>query len=203
MRPRSLAALLFLPLALALALGAFPGCSQRSPAEATSCVCPGEAETVVDPALLAFLSKARAAHHKADRAEDDKQLDQAIGALDALVKGPLPGGAALPPEAAEVLADTRARLADLRSQLGEIEPALAEIDAGLALAPTPTHFRGHLFEVKGLILERRMAKLKEKGDAAGAEQAKGEAIKAYDEAIDIQNKVIERALPDGGPAPKR
>ena len=37
------------------------------------------------------------------------------------------------------------------------------------------------------------------GDLAGAERAKAAAIKAYDEAIDIQNKVIESALPDGGP----
>lgn len=190
-------------LGVSLALGLLAGCGKRTAVEAAACVCPGEAEAVVDPALLAFLSKARAAHHQADLDETDKQLGKAVEVLDALARGPRPGGAHLPPEAAEVLADTRARIADLRSQLGATEPALQDIEEGLALAPRPTHFRGHLFEVKGLVLERRMAELKEKGDLPGAERAKAEAIKAYDEAIEIQNKVIESALPDGGPGGKR
>ena len=83
--------------------------------------------------------------------------------------------------------------------LARVQPALREIDEGLLLASRPTHFRGHLFEVKGVVLERQMTALKEQGDLAGAERAKAAAIKAYDEAIDIQNKVIESALPDGGP----
>lgn len=184
----------------ALALSLATACSRRAPAEATACVCPGEAEQVVDPALLAFLSKARAAHHQADLDEGDKQLGKAVDALAGLIAGPRPGGQSPPPEAVEVLADTRARIADLRSQLGAIEPALREIDEGLLLASRPTHFRGHLFEVKGVVLERQMTLLKEQGDLPGAERAKAAAIKAYDEAIDIQNKVIESALPDGGPA---
>ena len=100
----------------------------------------------------------------------------------------------MPAEVAEVIADARARLADLESSTGDIDAALREIDAGLAYAVTPTHFRGHLFEVKGIVLERRVAALKEKGDSKGAEQIKGEAIAAFNEAIEIQNKVIEGAL---------
>jgi hypothetical protein len=169
-----------------------------------ACACAGEA--VVDPALLAFLSKARAAHHQADLAEDEKDTKRALAALGQITSGPLPGGSSPPAEVAEVIADARARLADLESSAGDIDAALREIDAGLAYAVTPTHFRGHLFEVKGIVLERRHAALKEKGDSKGAERVKGEAITAFNEAIEIQNKVIEGALlgaGDAGAAPPR
>ena len=169
-----------------------------------ACACAGE--VVVDPALLAFLSKARAAHHQADLAEDAKDTKGALAALGQIITGPLPRGAPVPAEVAEVIADARARLADLESSTGDVDGALREIDAGLAYAVTPTHFRGHLFEVKGIVLERRIAALKEKGDSAGAERVKGEAISAFNEAIEIQNKVIEGALQsavDAGAAPPR
>ncbi len=169
-----------------------------------ACACVGE--VVVDPALLAFLSKARAAHHQADLAEDAKDTKRALAALGQITAGPLPGGAPVPAEVAEVIADARARRADLESSTGDIDTALREIEAGLAYAVTPTHFRGHLFEVKGIVLERRIAALKEKGDGTGAERVKGEAISAFNEAIEIQNKVIEGALQgagDAGPAPPR
>jgi len=55
-------------------------------------------------------------------------------------------------------------------------------------------------EVKGIVLERRIAALKEKGDSKAAEQVKGEAISAFNEAIEIQNKVIEGALLGAGDA---
>ena len=185
-----------------------PAASSRTRAAAApgsaACACAGE--VVVDPALLAFLSKARAAHHQADLAEDAKDTKRALAALGQITAGPLPGGTPVPAEVAEVLADARARLADLESSTGDIDAALREIEAGLAYAVTPTHFRGHLFEVKGIVLERRIAALKEKGDSKGAEQVKGEAISAFNEAIEIQNKVIEGALQgagDAGSAPPR
>jgi hypothetical protein len=163
-----------------------------------ACACAGE--VVVDPALLAFLSKARAAHHQADLAEDAKDTKRALAALGQITTGPLPGGTPVPAEVAEVIADARARRADLESSTGDTDTALREIEAGLAYAVTPTHFRGHLFEVKGIVLERRIAALKEKGDSAGAERVKGEAISAFNEAIEIQNKVIEGALLGAGDA---
>jgi tetratricopeptide (TPR) repeat protein len=166
------------------------------------CSCaPGE--PVVDPALLAFLSKARAAHHAADLAEDAKDDERALAVLDELARGPVPGSGRPPPEAAEVIADTRARLADLRSRQGAFDAALADVAAGLALAVAPTHFRGHLFEVKGIVKERAIEALKAKGDAPGAERARVEAIDAFNEAIEIQNRVIDGALPSAAPAPPR
>jgi tetratricopeptide (TPR) repeat protein len=185
-----------------------PAASAPAKAATTSarapCACAGE--VVVDPALLAFLSKARSAHHQADLAEEEKDTKRALAALAQITSGPLPGGVPPPAEVAEVIADARARLADLESAAGDLDAALREIDAGLAYAVTPTHFRGHLFEVKGIVLERRIAALKEKGDGKVAERVKGEAISAFNEAIEIQNKVIEGALPgagDGGAPPPR
>jgi tetratricopeptide (TPR) repeat protein len=149
---------------------------------------------VVDPTLLAFLSKARAAHHEADLAEEQGDRPRAIRALVRIVEGPRPGGDTPTPEVAEVVADTRARLADLRSAAGDFDRARADVDEGLRLAPAVTHFRGHLVEVRGLVEERRSRALKEKGDEAGATKARDEALKAFEEAIEIQDQVIAEAL---------
>jgi len=193
------------PLALVLValMGLAPACARREPPR-EDCVCaPGE--PVVDPVLLAFLSKARAAHHAADLAEDDKDLKRAMALLDELVRGPRPGDKSPPPEVAEVIADTYARLADLRSQEGDTDGALRDIDAGLELAKSPTHFRGRLFEVRGVVLERRLKELEKGGDKDGAGRVKTQAIEAFDKAIEIQNQVIESSLPGGadGGAPRR
>lgn len=192
-------------LALIIALGAV-GCAERneskpSPA-ASACSCPPVSAPVVDPTLLAFLSKARVAHHEADLAEQANDRSKAIQALSQLVTGPMPGGAAPSPEVAEVVADTRARLADLRSATGDFDAALRDVDEGLALAREETHFRGHLFEVRGVVEERRSKALTEKGDAPGAEAARKEALAAFEKAIEIQDSVIAKALePAGGGAP--
>jgi tetratricopeptide (TPR) repeat protein len=172
-------------------------CSRAGDTGAADCVPMGEA--VVDRALVAFLSKARAAHHEADLALDDGDTDLAIAALDGLARGPRPGHGESPPEVAEVLADTHARLADLESDLGDFTKALGEVESGLSLAPAPTHFRGHLFEVKGVVLERQSKALDALGETAGAERAKASAVEAFEAAIKIQDQVIREALPGAGP----
>lgn len=165
---------------------------------ANLCACEPGGGPVVDPVLLAFLSKARAAHHEADITEEAKDRPAAIRALDRLVQGRQPGSGPLAPEVQEVLADTHARLADLRSAEGDFDAASRNIEAGLRLAATPTHFRGHLIEIRGVLEERRSAALKEKGDLPGAEAAKQAALKAFEEAIEVQDEVILRALGDAG-----
>jgi tetratricopeptide (TPR) repeat protein len=173
------------------------GCATQSESPGSgggqACSCE-PAATVVDPTLLAFLSKARAAHHEADLAEEQGDRPRAIRALVRIVEGPRPGGDTPTPEVAEVVADTRARLADLRSAAGDFDRARADVDEGLRLAPAVTHFRGHLVEVRGLVEERRSRALKEKGDEAGATKARDEALKAFEEAIEIQDQVIAEAL---------
>ncbi len=147
--------------------------------------------------MLSFLSRARAAHHIADNHEQNQRWDDAIKTLNGLLKGPLPPKH---PEVREVLADTHARLADLKSQQGQFDGAGANVESGLKLATSETYFRGHLFEMRGLVEERRAKQLKADGDDAGAKAATERALAAFEESMRIQAKVIESALPPPAPS---
>jgi tetratricopeptide (TPR) repeat protein len=148
----------------------------------------GEATRVVDPVLLAFLSKARSAHHLADQHEAKGDRTSALRALEGLTSGQAPPGSA--PEVDEVLADTRARIADLMSQAGRFDQADAELTQGLTHAKTPTYFRGHLFEVRGLVEERREKALRGTGRGQEADKAHERSLDAYEAAMKIQAEVI-------------
>lgn len=141
------------------------------------------------------MSKASAAHHQADLAQQSGDLARAIGVLTAVIQGPRPGDG---PEIAEVLADTRARLANLRSETGDYPNALEDVDEGLKLETSPTHFRGHLFEVQGLVLEREAKSLEAKGDTSNAARMRSKAMDAFASAVQIQDAVISEALRDAG-----
>lgn len=154
---------------------------------------------VVDPVLLAFLSKARAAHHKADAAEASGDMAAAISSLESLTQGPRPGGERPLVEVREVLSDTYARLADLQSARGQFDAAQEQVRAGLEITTEVTYFRGHLFEVRGLIEERRAKAFEERGEIERAKDARKSAIAAFDEAVRIQDQVIMNALGDAGP----
>jgi hypothetical protein len=148
----------------------------------------------VGPALLAFLSRSRSAHHRADAREEQQDLAAAELELQAIIQGPKPAC----PDAAEVrevLADTYARLADLRSRHGDFTVALTDIEHGLALVPETSYFRGHLFEVRGLVEERQSKALGGHGDSAGAGRAQERALGAFQEAMRIQSEVIQKASP--------
>lgn len=202
-------------LALAVGLAAAAGCAQQSStddhggapaspahgpgAAPAACSCDDEAP-VVDPTLLAFLSLARAAHHEADLAVEGGDRATAVAALERVTKSPWSGKK--PPEVIEVTADTLARLADLRSEDGKFDEAARDVSDGIGLAAAPTHFRGRLFEVRGLVEERRSKALKEKGDTAGAERARKAAVESFGQAMDIQEDVIGRALGEKEKSPK-
>jgi len=168
------------------------GAQQPAPSE------PGAA-AVVDPVLMAFLSKARAAHHKADAAEAQGDTAAAIAALESLTRGPRPGGEKPLVEVSEVLSDTHARLADLQSARGQFDAAIEQVRSGLSLATDVTYFRGHLFEVRGLVEERQAKSLEERGETERAREARKSAIASFDEAVRIQDQVIMNALGDAGP----
>jgi tetratricopeptide (TPR) repeat protein len=182
-----------LTLLVALLAGAVGGCSKGE----SSAV--GDAGVPVDPVLLAFLSRARSAHHIADQHEEAGRLEQAVDPLQRLVDGPVPGGNALsaPAEVREVMADTLARLADLKSQLGRQDAALQDVERGLQLAKETTYFRGHLFEIRGLVEERLAKSLEAKGEKAAAEEAKKRALDAAEKSMAIQAEVIEKATAPG------
>ena len=151
-----------------------------------------DAGTPVDPLLLAFLSRARSAHHLADDLESGGDLRAAAAPLASLVAGPLPhvNGAQLAPEVNEVLADTLARLADLHSRLGAFDQALADVRAGLEHASDPNYFQGHLLETQGLV-EERHAKALEPTDPSAAAAARSRAIALLEAAMAVQSGVIQ------------
>ncbi|MFO0585982.1 MAG: hypothetical protein U0441_00515 [Polyangiaceae bacterium] len=159
---------------------------------ATQAACACEDEPVVDPPLLAFLSLARAAHHEADLAMADGDRAKAIAALGRVTAATWTGKK--PPELVEVTADTFARIADLQSEAGQFDDASRAVDAGLALATEPTHYRGRLFELRGVVEQRREKALKDKGDKEGAAKAHQIALDAFAQAIDIQDDVIARMM---------
>jgi len=172
------------------------GCTERQTSpDAPPPSSSAESPPPIDPALLAFLSRARAAHHRADAFEEKNQLPRALEELGRILDGPRPHAAQPYVEVGEVLADTRARMADLRSRLGDHDAALRDVEAGLQLAPGQTYFRGHLFEVRGLVEERRAKALSKAGDAEAAEQARERALAAFEQAMRIQEKVIRKAAP--------
>jgi hypothetical protein len=157
--------------------------------------CPGlDAGLPVDPILLAFLSRARSAHHLADDLEGGGDLTISAAPLERLVEGPLPrvSGAELGPEVREVLADTYARLADLHSRQGAFERALQDVQLGLGYAREPNYFQGHLLETEGLV-EERHAKALESSDLQAATALRKRAITLLERAMAVQALVIERA----------
>lgn len=172
---------------------AFGGCSRNEPRD--DC---GPTARVVDPLLLAFLSRARSAHHLADQHEVGGDRAAALRALESLTAGQTPAGKA--PEVDEVLADTRARVADLMSQVGRFDQADAEIAHGLERAKAPSYFRGHLFEVRGLVEERREKALRSTGHGREADQAHARSLDAYEEAMKIQASVIGATTPTAAPS---
>ena len=194
-----------------LAILAPAGCAKEEmrQAPAGSCSCDEASARPVDTKLMAWLSKARTLHHLADLGETDGGVDGAIAPLEQLVGGPVPPGPS--PEVDEVLADTYARLAELRTRRGDLERAQADVDKGLEHAREATYFRGHLFEVRGLVFEKLSESLAKAGKRAEAEEARQKAMRASVEAVRLQDEVIaqtidKQAEPSGAasgrPAPK-
>ncbi len=150
---------------------------------------------VVDKELLAFLSEARALHHEANLEESGGNLPGAARTMDRLVAARRPHDG---PEVEEVLADAYARLAELRLRQGTLDPAAAAVASGLAHAPAPTYFRGHLIEVQGLVEEARAAELADAGKVEEAVAARTKAISLLEDVVKIQDQVIQTSLADGG-----
>lgn len=178
--------------------GTMVACAEQETQPQTAPDC-GVGRPVVDAALLAFLSKAKVVHHRADIAEQEDDLAGAVAALGQLTNGPIPAGAGdnaeqPPPEAREVLADTLARMAEIDSRRGKFEEGKAHIERGLELAVEKTHFRGRLMEVLGVVEQRRHEELLEEGDEERAKEARERAIDAFQKAIAIQDDVITKSL---------
>jgi hypothetical protein len=146
---------------------------------------------------MAFLSEARALHHEATIQEDSGDLAGATKALDQLVHAARPHEGQRVVEVEEVLADTYARLAELEWRTGDLGLAEGSVKEGLAHAPEPTYFRGHLLEVEGIVEETRGAALADAGKAEEAQRARARAIELLHQAVTVQDQVITRTLGDG------
>jgi tetratricopeptide (TPR) repeat protein len=177
---------LFTMLLMAIVLVGAAACNRRDGEE------PAPA---IDAPLMAYLSEARALHHVANVKEDSGDLAGAAAAIERLIAAPRPHTGDKPaPEITEVVADAQARLAELRVKQGELDKAEAAVRAGLELAPEATYFRGHLFEIDGLLEEARAKKLAADGKADEAEKARQRALQKLEEAVRIQEQVIKRTL---------
>jgi hypothetical protein len=195
-------------LALAVIAGGAAGCSDQTvrtdapptaqPSGKLAAKTAAGDRRAVDAGLMAFLSKARAAHHSADLAESKGDVELAIRHVETIPYGPIPP---LGPEVIEVLADAHSRLAELKSQLARFDDAAREVDRGLVIATETTHFRGHLFESRGVVEERRMTAHEKAGNTRAADTARKAALEAFETAMTIQDEVIRNALPDPAPAP--
>jgi tetratricopeptide (TPR) repeat protein len=146
----------------------------------------------VDTQLMAFLSAARALHHEADIKEQSGDDDGAVAALERLARMPAPQAI----EVDEVLADAHARLAELRLRRADLDGADRDVRLGLDRAKSPTYFRGHLLEVEGLVEEARASTLSDAGRTDEAARAKAQAISLLEEAVHVQELVIQHALGD-------
>lgn len=156
------------------------------------------ATAVVDPALLAFLSRARSAHHMADT-QEAKHPQQAIQTLLAVLNGPLPGTEQhRPPEIREVMADTATRVADLQSLAQQFDAASRWLEQAKPWVPEISYFRGHLFEMQGLVHERKAAWYESQGQPQLAAQARKLALSAFEESMNIQEQVIRSSSADAG-----
>ena len=183
-------------IALAAGAGVVGGCAKRDAGAPAPPAAVEDAGTPVDVDVMAFLSEARALHHEANVREGNDDLLGAIAALDRLVHAKRPHEGTRVPEIEEVLADTYARLAELRLRTGDVDGAAKEVEDGLAHAPDPTYFRGHLLEVEGIVEEARVAAYADAGRKAEASAARERAIKLLHEAVDVQEKVIAQSLGD-------
>ncbi len=193
MRPGYSAGALALFLALVGAAG-FVAC--RSEPGVSGCPSAEPEGKPIDARVMAFLSSARALHHEADMHERSGDVPGAIAALERLVAMQPPAAV----EVGEVLADTHARLAELKLGSNDLDGAKREVEAGLLQAQGATYFRGHLLEVEGLVEEARAARLADAGHADEAAGARTRAMALLEEAVHVQQQVIEQTLPaaDGG-----
>lgn len=150
-----------------------------------------------DVETMAYLSEARALHHQAGLKEDSGDLPGAIAALSRLTTASRPHPERKVPEVEEVLADAFARRAELELRHGKPEEALVSVREGLTHAESPTFFRGHLVEVEGLIEKSRAAAFTDAGKPEEARSARDRAIRLLDDAVKIQEGVVNASLDAG------
>ncbi len=143
--------------------------------------------------LMASLGQAQNFHSKADVLIDNGELEQAAATLAMIFEIPFPKDA---PEAEDVMADTRARLGKLDIELGKLDEGLALVDEGIATSTRPSFYLANLHTVRGQILQAKAnAEAEAGGDPEAVKSARVEAIKALDQSIQINEALLNNAVP--------
>ena len=191
MKPRIPSFVAFVAFVAAVALVSSLGfaCGKASPR--------GDDGAPFDVETMAYLSEARALHHQAGIKEDAGDVAGAIATMSRLTSAARPHPERKVPEVEEVLADAFARRAELELRDGKPDAALGSVREGLGHAEAPTFFRGHLVEVQGLIEKARGASLADAGKPEEAKAARDRAIRLLDEAVKIQEGVVNASLEGG------
>ena len=183
---------------LGLSFAMVAGSAACTEPSSRTCVC--DAAPAVDTALVAVLSKYRAAHHQADLREQSGDVALAIEVMEKAMR--TSGGFDVllaRAEVREVRADMLARLSELRSRQGDFEGAERDVRGGLELAPRDSYFEGHLHETRGINEERRAKALMDYGNVQASEVARRAALESFQRAMDVQDRVIRTELGwDGG-----
>jgi tetratricopeptide (TPR) repeat protein len=185
-------------LGVAVAIAGVVGCSHGDDKEdrpVTRITSPEERDRdqPIDEALMLALSQAKNFHHKARVYMTDGKLDEATGAVRAILSIRFPTAA---PEAEDVRLDARALLAKLLLGQGQPEAAMTVVDEGLAAASRESFFLANLYTVRGEILQAQAAALDRSGAPADHAQAitlRQQAIVALDRSIQI-NTALQAAL---------
>ena len=191
MKPRIPSFVAFVAFVAAVALVSSLGfaCGKASPR--------GDDGAPFDVETMAYLSEARALHHQAGIKEDAGDVAGAIATMSRLTSAARPHPERKVPEVEEVLADAFARRAELELRDGKPDAALGSVREGLGHAEATTFFRGHLVEVQGLIEKARGASLADAGKPEEAKAARDRAIRLLDEAVKIQEGVVNASLEGG------
>ncbi len=127
-------------------------------------------------ALRSARERLRAAHELADGARSASEREQAETALRSALQALPSSGAVI----AWLQQDGAYRLGELLLQRGAVDQALVDVQRGLSFNDTPTLARANLLELLGRLHERR-------GE-------KAEAIRAYEQAMIINQVLLKQAL---------
>ena len=138
--------------------------------------------------LMLALALAKNHHHKADVYLKEARIEDAVSEIRQILSVPFPADA---PEGQDVQLDARARLAKLLVTRGRLDEAMNVVDSGIAGASRDSFFLGNLHSVRGEVWEARAVAVEEE-DPAAAREARVEAIRAFDRAIEIENRLLEK-----------
>ena len=145
-----------------------------------------EPKQALSEELMLALSLAKNYHHKADVYLQQARPADAIDQVRQILTIDFPSDTY---EGEDVMLDARARLAKLLVTQGAIDEAMQVVEEGIASTSRRSFFVANLHTVRGEVFEARAISLDE-SDAEAAKEARHEAIRAFDRAIEIEKGLL-------------